>query len=188
MLCSQIYENQQCDHCGAWFQGNDCPILLTMSLSGESSLITKEGSRDTSGHYKQSQGQRIVDTHGYMAPEYVANGVITQKIDVFSFGVVLLELLSGQGPMKFHYDTAKNEYNRVSLIEILSSIVSKHDCLGKLRSWIDLRLKDSYPVDSAEEVARLAAMCLDVDPSKRPDMRHVAGELSKKLFCTFEAR
>lgn len=158
----------------------------TYELSGESTVrasssteITEEGSGDTGGDYWRSSSKRIVGTQGYMAPEYAANGVISQKTDVFAFGVVLLELLSGQDPVKLHYDAAKNEYTRVSLIEGLSSIVSEPDCLGRLRSWIDPRLKDSYPVDGAEKVSRLAAMCLDANPSSRPDMRHVAGELSK---------
>lgn len=163
----------------------------TYELSGESSVrasssteITEEGSGDTSGDYRRSSSKRIVGTQGYMAPEHAANGVISQKTDVFAFGVVLLELLSGQDPVKSHYDAAKNEYTRVSLFEALSSIVSGPDCLGGLRSWIDPRLKDSYPVDCAEKVSQLAVMCLDGDPSNRPDMRHVAGELSKAFLIS----
>ncbi|WOL03927.1 serine/threonine receptor-like kinase NFP [Canna indica] len=38
----------------------------------------------------------IVDTQGYIAPEYLADGVIIAKVDVFAFGVVLLELVSGR--------------------------------------------------------------------------------------------
>eukprot|EP01018_Ginkgo_biloba_P032016 Gb_15924 [translate_table: standard] len=161
----------------------------TSELSGELSVkhdtvsssaeITEEESGEASDRYKRSHSTKITGTQGYMAPEYVANGIVSQKTDVFAFGVILLELLSGQEPVKFHFDAATNQYKRVSLIETVYSIVSETECLGKLRAWIDPRLKDSYPVDSAEKVARLATSCLDMDPSSRPDMRYVVGELSK---------
>ncbi|XP_054782583.1 G-type lectin S-receptor-like serine/threonine-protein kinase CES101 [Prosopis cineraria] len=45
--------------------------------------------------YEESTN-RIVSTYGYMAPEYAMNGIVSNKIDVFSFGVLLLEILSGK--------------------------------------------------------------------------------------------
>lgn len=49
---------------------------------------------------------------------------------------------------------------------------------------MDPRLKDSFPVDCAERVARIAASCVDPDPGKRPDTRKVAGELSRVFILS----
>jgi len=51
--------------------------------------------------------------------------------------------------------------------------------MGRLRSWIDPRLNDSFPVDGAKKVSRLAVMCLDANPSGRLVMTHAAGKISK---------
>jgi len=50
---------------------------------------------------------------------------------------------------------------------------------GKLRKWVDQRLKDSFPVDVAEKLTRVALECVHVDPDKRPNMGRVAGKISK---------
>ena len=44
---------------------------------------------------------------------------------------------------------------------------------------MDKRLKDSFPVEVAEKLTRIAVQCVDVDPHNRPDMRRVAGKISK---------
>ncbi|GLJ22994.1 hypothetical protein SUGI_0433840 [Cryptomeria japonica] len=155
---------------------------LSAKHEGEQSSsteITEEDSGETSGQFKRSRSRKIIGSQGYMAPEFAASGKISQKTDIFAFGMVLLELLTGQEPVKFSFDATKNQYKRVSLTETLFQMISESDFSAKLRTWIDPRLKDSYPVDSAEKVAKLAATCVDIGPHDRPDMRHVAGELSK---------
>ncbi|EOY28548.1 Cysteine-rich RLK 29, putative isoform 2, partial [Theobroma cacao] len=52
----------------------------------------------------QANTSRIVGTYGYMAPEYVINGQFSVKSDVFSFGVLLLEIISGQKSNRFRYE------------------------------------------------------------------------------------
>lgn len=131
------------------------------------------------GLLKRSRSTKITGTHGYMAPEYVAGAGLSHKTDVFALGVVLLELLSGHEPVR--YVTEGGRQKRIGLIESLNSILSEggNKCTGMLRSWMDPRLRDSFPVDCAERVARIASACVDSDFAKRPDMRYVAGELSK---------
>lgn len=124
---------------------------------------------------------KITRTHGYMAPEYVGTGIVSQKNDVYAFGVIMLELLTGHEPVR--YVTKPNgQLQRVSLIESVNTIFCDDeigDCTGRLRMWMDPKLKDSFPVDCAEGVGRLAVSCVDCDPGKRPDMRYVGGKLSK---------
>ena len=50
---------------------------------------------------------------------------------------------------------------------------------GRMRKWVDRRLKDSFPVEVAEKMTRLALDCVHVDPDQRPDLRRVAGKISK---------
>ncbi|XP_057819352.1 lysM domain receptor-like kinase 3 isoform X1 [Cryptomeria japonica] len=74
---------------------------------GVSSEITEEeenaGKSDRSIKLlKRSKSMRITGTQGYMAPEYVSTGIVSQKNDVFAFGVILLELLSGHEPVRVY--------------------------------------------------------------------------------------
>lgn len=114
-------------------------------------------------------------TRGYMSPEFQITGVPTLKSDVFAFGVVVLELLSGEEPLKI--DTGRDGFRKVSLIETAREVVESEG--GRLRQWIDRRLRDSYPVEVAERLARVALECIQEDPGKRPDMGRVAGWISK---------
>lgn len=125
-----------------------------------------------------SRKMKFQGTRGYMPPEFQYGGMPTQKTDVFAFGVVILELLSGEEPLKYIFDKENGDYRRVSVIQTAKEAVES-DQVGRVRRWIDRRLKDSFPVEAAEKMIRLALDCVDSDPDKRPDMRHVAGRMSK---------
>ncbi|KAL2893523.1 LysM domain receptor-like kinase 3 [Bienertia sinuspersici] len=120
---------------------------------------------------------KFVGTRGYMSPEFQSTGIPTLKSDVFAFGVVILELLSGEEPMKVKADSGEGVFRKVSLIETAREAVESGT--GKLRQWVDKRLKDSYPVEVAERLTRVAIECVEEDPGKRPDMGRVAGWISK---------
>ncbi|XP_015581026.1 protein LYK5 [Ricinus communis] len=140
----------------------------------------KEVKRSDSGNV-QFEGVR-----GYMSPEFQVTGIATQKSDVYAFGVVILELLSGEEPLKFKYDKSRGEFVRTALIETASAVVNGagEGRQGRLRRWMDRRLKDSYPVDVAEKLTRLAVECVLVDPNRRPDMGRVAGKISKLYLAS----
>ncbi|KAK4375958.1 hypothetical protein RND71_006635 [Anisodus tanguticus] len=121
---------------------------------------------------------------GYMSPEFQQTGVATQKSDVYAFGVVLLELVSGEEPVRFNYDKETGNYSKISVIEKAREVVEcggdrEEDGSVGVRNWVDRRLSDSFPVDVAKKVMRLALDCLHVEPDNRPDMRRVAGKISK---------
>lgn len=113
-----------------------------------------------------------------MAPEFQANGIPTAKTDVFAFGVVILELLSGKEPLKYEIDEESGGYRRISLIQMAREAAVEGGG-GRLRWWVDNRLKDSYPVEVAAKVLRVGLECVEEDPERRPDMRWVAGRVSK---------
>ncbi|KAM7280535.1 hypothetical protein ACFE04_007669 [Oxalis oulophora] len=146
----------------------------TAQLCGEvdSSDEEEELSRSAKG-ISQFQGVR-----GYMSPEFLATGVATQKSDVYAFGVVMLELLSGEEPLKYKLESKKGDFVRTSIIDAARDVVDGGD-EGRLRRWIDRRLKDSFPVDVAVKMTVLALDCLHVDKDRRPEMGRVAGKISK---------
>ncbi|KAI3437307.1 uncharacterized protein J3R85_005440 [Psidium guajava] len=54
------------------------------------------------GNENQANTRRVVGTYGYMAPEYAMEGRFSEKSDVFSFGILLLEIVSGRRNSSFH--------------------------------------------------------------------------------------
>ncbi|XP_051134294.1 lysM domain receptor-like kinase 3 isoform X2 [Andrographis paniculata] len=120
---------------------------------------------------------------GYMSPEFKATGVATQKSDVYAFGVVILELMSGQEPLRYKFDRSSGNHNLISIIDTAREAVDGGGDAaaveGNLRRWIDRRLKDSFPVEVAEKLTRVGLQCVQEDPDKRPDMKWIAGKISK---------
>ncbi|OMO95695.1 hypothetical protein CCACVL1_05309 [Corchorus capsularis] len=112
-----------------------------------------------------------------MAPELQFSGLVTQKCDVYAYGVVVLELLSGQEALKFFVDEGNGGYKRLSVIDTAREAAAGGS--GGVRRWVDRRLKDSYHVEVAEKMVLLALECVEEDPAKRPDMSKIVGQVSK---------
>ncbi|XP_073063105.1 lysM domain receptor-like kinase 3 [Primulina eburnea] len=138
-----------------------------------------EGRPDAAAADRKFEGVR-----GYMSPEFQSTGVATQKSDVYAFGVVILELLTGEEPVK--YKLINGSYSRTSVIDTAREVVDgggDEGVEGRLRRWVDRRLKDSFPVEVAERLTRVALQCVQEDPDKRPEMKWVSGKISK-LYLT----
>lgn len=161
-----------------------------MFTSGEIQQEAAVGSaRSTSSSFSASFSRaakqrsiRITGTRGYMPPEYLSCGLVTVKYDVYAFGVVLLELLSGQEAMVFVQGARPNVYKKTSITQTISSVLEDETTARvELRKWMDPLLQDSYTLDSAYKTAQLAKSCVDPNPAFRPLMRDVALKLSKLL-------
>ncbi|XP_023550206.1 lysM domain receptor-like kinase 3 [Cucurbita pepo subsp. pepo] len=122
---------------------------------------------------------KLEGTRGYIAPEMMANGTMSQKIDVYAFGVLILELISGDEALKFILEKGNRGggYVRVSVIETARKAVENGT--GGIRTWVDRRLMDSFPVEVAEKMVVVGLECVEEDPDKRPGMGRVAGKISK---------
>ncbi|OIV96436.1 hypothetical protein TanjilG_09863 [Lupinus angustifolius] len=108
---------------------------------------------------------RIMGTHGYTAPEYIMTGHLTTKSDVYSYGVVMLELLTGKRVV----DKTRSQGQR-SLVEWARPILRDH---RKLQRIIDPRLEGQFPTKGAMKVAALTYKCLSHHPNPRPPMSDV---------------
>ncbi|KAH7351696.1 hypothetical protein KP509_19G010700 [Ceratopteris richardii] len=126
--------------------------------------------------------RHIMGTQGYMAPEYLSGGLISSKIDVFAFGVVLLEILSGEQAV------IKDGHGKGRLLsgEVAHILDNSSGEKERLNAWMDPHLQNMYPLDCAYRVALLAKSCVGDDPSARPDMRDVAYTLAKALEISLE--
>ncbi|KAF7087004.1 hypothetical protein CFC21_090232 [Triticum aestivum] len=161
------------------------PLLRAKLAHFGSADLAGELPDDESGDGKEarhrrtgSRGRRIEGTRGYMAPELTAGGSPTRRSDVFALGVLLLELVSGQEPVRYEFNKATGDYERTSLIESASAASATGGGEG-MRQWVDRRLKDSFPIDAAEALTTLALQCVSKDPAARPDMSWVAAKVSK---------
>ncbi|XP_059308821.1 cysteine-rich receptor-like protein kinase 43 isoform X2 [Lycium ferocissimum] len=113
---------------------------------------------------------RVAGTNGYMAPEYVMYGHLSVKADVFSFGVVVLELISGQKNSNFNRDPDSR-----SLIEWAYKLYKKR------RSWeiTDPAMAQSAIPDEIAMCVQIGLLCTQSDPPLRPTMQQVVVMLSK---------
>ncbi|KAI3453463.1 hypothetical protein Pfo_010126 [Paulownia fortunei] len=114
-----------------------------------------------------------VGTRGYAAPEYVETGRLTVKSDIWSFGVVLYEILTGRRTL---------ERNLPSTEQKLLEWVRQFPADSKRFSMIiDPRLQNQYSLNAARRIAKLADSCLNKNPKDRPAMSQVVEILKQAM-------
>nr|XP_048324812.1 receptor-like serine/threonine-protein kinase NCRK [Ziziphus jujuba var. spinosa] len=118
-----------------------------------------------------SSPARMQGTFGYFAPEYAIVGRASIKSDVFSFGVVLLELITGRQPI--HKLSGKGEESLV-----IWATPRLQDSRRVITELPDPRLNGKFPEDEMQIMAYLAKECLLLDPEARPTMSEVVQILS----------
>ncbi|KAK8600829.1 hypothetical protein V6N13_059424 [Hibiscus sabdariffa] len=121
----------------------------------------------------------VAGTFGYLAPEYFMYGKVNDKIDVYAFGVVLLELLSGRKPISS--DCPKGQE---SLVMWAKPILSG----GKFSQFLDPSLADGYDSDQVERMVLAATLCIRRAPRARPQMSVVVKLLHGDADVTKWAR
>ncbi|XP_058182775.1 receptor protein kinase TMK1-like [Rhododendron vialii] len=121
---------------------------------------------------KVSVVTRLAGTFGYLAPEYAVTGRVTTKVDVFSFGVILMEIITGR--------KALDETQQEESVHLVTWFRRMHINKETFRKAIDptLNLDDEETLKSVGTVAELAGHCCAREPSQRPDMGHAVNVLS----------
>ncbi|KAL4319343.1 hypothetical protein GQ457_18G000830 [Hibiscus cannabinus] len=113
---------------------------------------------------------RVMGTFGYLAPEYASSGKLTEKSDVFSFGVMLLELISGHRPVG-------SSYAEDSLVEWARPLLSRALEDGNFDSLIDPKLQEEYNQNEMARMVACAAACVRHSARRRPRMSQVVRAL-----------
>ncbi|GAA0169099.1 hypothetical protein LIER_23653 [Lithospermum erythrorhizon] len=121
----------------------------------------------------------VVGTYGYAAPDYIETGHLTAKSDVWSFGVVLYELITGRRSV---------ERNKPRSEQKLLEWVRNYPADGrKFSIIIDPRLENQYSLKAAKKVAKLADSCLSKNAKDRPKMSQVV-ETLKQVMNEFSGK
>ncbi|XP_041996976.1 probable serine/threonine-protein kinase PIX13 [Salvia splendens] len=120
---------------------------------------------------KSHVSTQVMGTYGYAAPEYVATGHLYVKSDVYGFGVVLVEMLTGLRAL----DTNRpaKQHNLVDWIK--PSLQERR----KLKSVMDSHLEGRYPSRSALKIAQLALNCVESEQKNRPSMQEIVQTLEE---------
>ncbi|XP_059429731.1 probable serine/threonine-protein kinase PBL5 isoform X2 [Corylus avellana] len=113
---------------------------------------------------------RVMGTYGYCAPDYAMTGQLTFKSDIYSFGVVLLEIITGRKAID-HTKTAR-EQNLVAWARPLFKDRKKFP------QMVDPLLQGQYPVRGLYQALAIAAMCVQEQPNMRPVIADVVTALN----------
>ncbi|XP_022969111.1 probable serine/threonine-protein kinase PIX13 [Cucurbita maxima] len=144
-------------------------ILLDGSYTAKLSDfgLAKLGPSESKSHLTT----RVMGTHGYAAPEYVTTGHLYVKSDVYGFGVVLIEILTGLRALDENRPTGQE-----NLVDWIKPYLSER---RKLKNVMDFRLEGKYPSRSAFQVAQLALQCIEKEQKNRPPMKDVVETLEQ---------
>ncbi|XP_076888758.1 putative serine/threonine-protein kinase PBL19 [Bidens hawaiensis] len=136
--------------------------------------LAREGPTEGNTHVSTA----VMGTHGYAAPDYIETGHLTAKSDVWSFGIVLYEMLTGRRSV----DT-----NRPKEDQKLLDWIRRHPINSKkFGIIIDPRLEAQYSLTDARKIAKLADSCLLKSAKDRPKMSQVVESLKQILQASSE--
>ncbi|CAN6284781.1 unnamed protein product [Urochloa humidicola] len=108
---------------------------------------------------------RVMGTFGYIAPEFLSSGKLTDKADVFSFGVVLLEMITGRLPVQ-----SSQSYMDDTLVGWARPLISQIAEGGSLQALIDPRLGSDYDPSIMMRMVECAAAAVRQSAQQRPSM------------------
>ncbi|KAK9113698.1 hypothetical protein Syun_020495 [Stephania yunnanensis] len=117
----------------------------------------------------------IAGTLGYLAPEYLIRGQLTEKADVYSFGVLIIEIVCGRKNNAFVEDSVLhmvwNHYNSKSM----------HEC-------VDFNLSGDFPTEQASKVLQIGLLCTQAKATLRPFMSEIVQMLTDNDYNIHEPR
>ncbi|OIW18659.1 hypothetical protein TanjilG_13411 [Lupinus angustifolius] len=111
---------------------------------------------------------RVKGTLGYLAPEYAMWGKVSESCDVFSFGILLLELVTGRKPIEKLPGGVKR-----TITQWAEPFITK----GKFRDMVDPKLRGNFDENQVIQTINVAALCVQSEPDKRPNMKQVVNLL-----------
>ncbi|XP_042048778.1 PTI1-like tyrosine-protein kinase At3g15890 [Salvia splendens] len=107
---------------------------------------------------------RVKGTLGYLAPEYAMWGKVSESCDVYSFGILLLEIVTGRKPIQKLPGGVKR-----TITEWAEPHISK----GRFKDLADPKLRGNFDESQLVQAINVAALCVQSEPEKRPTMKEV---------------
>ncbi|GAV74413.1 Pkinase domain-containing protein/S_locus_glycop domain-containing protein/B_lectin domain-containing protein [Cephalotus follicularis] len=127
------------------------------------------------GSIKDASFSRMRGTRGYMAPEWVFNLPITSKVDVYSYGIVVLELVTGYNPTgsqaNSNGEMIENKRVVTWVREKMKEAATRPESL--IEDIIDPRIRGACDIKKMEILVRVALQCVEEDKDARPTMSQV---------------
>lgn len=111
---------------------------------------------------------RVKGTLGYLAPEYAMWGKVSESCDVYSYGVLLLEIVSSKKPIEKHSNGMKRD-----IVRWAKPLVER----GRLGQMVDPRLKGRFDRGQLETAVMVGMRCVSSNPENRPTMAEIVAFL-----------
>ncbi|KAK6144536.1 hypothetical protein DH2020_021356 [Rehmannia glutinosa] len=123
---------------------------------------------------------RVMGTYGYCAPDYAMTGQLTFKSDIYSFGVVLLEIVSGRRA----FDTRRSGPEQ-NLVEWAKPLFKDRK---KFHLMADPILEGQYPMRGLYQALAISAMCIQEQPNLRPAIKDIVSALKYLAAQTYDPK
>ncbi|CAI9765513.1 unnamed protein product [Fraxinus pennsylvanica] len=129
------------------------------------------------GSEKSHVTTRVMGTFGYVSPDYACTGMLNERNDVYSFGVLLMEIITGRSPVDYSRPPGE-----VNLVDWFKGMAASH----RGEELVDPLIEIPPPPRSLKRVILVCFRCIDLDASKRPKMGQIvhmleADELSYRV-------
>ncbi|GFZ10215.1 hypothetical protein Acr_21g0008140 [Actinidia rufa] len=160
-----------------WYVYSRCVIFVFRIPKRSGAAMQGDGG---GGGGANSGFSRMRGTRGYMAPEWVFNLPITSKVDVYGYGIVVLEMITGKSPLGAYTAFDGEEEENRSLV---SWVKKKMQGAASEASWIEEIvgpiMSGGYDMNKMGTLVRVAMQCVEEDRERRPTMKEVV----EMLLC-----
>ncbi|KAL0837380.1 hypothetical protein Bca101_089270 [Brassica carinata] len=120
---------------------------------------------------------RIMGICGYLAPEYASSGILSDKSDVFSFGVMLLELITGRRPVGKSHPFADEE----NIVDWAKPLMLQALNTGNYHGLVDPRLEKDFDISEIKRMVLCADACVQHSAKHRPKMSQIVRAFDKSI-------
>ncbi|KAH0684032.1 hypothetical protein KY285_021455 [Solanum tuberosum] len=157
------------------------PKVVHRDIKSSNILLDKQWSPKVSdfglakllGAEKSYVTTRVMGTFGYVAPEYASTGMLNERSDVYSFGILIMEIISGRNPVDYSRPPGE-----VTLVDWLKIMVSNRNAEGV----VDPKIPEKPSSRALKRVLLVALRCVDPNAQKRPKMGQVIHMLEADDF------